>query len=297
MTLRQLRALAPYVPRIGRGAMLPAAATMGTALVLVASSFESWGAGPPIPTLRLVAVALCASAVFLLDDEAAGTLESSPTSLRSRRGVLIVFVATGVGVAWWGIVGLSQALLPEAAAACLAVVQRPLTVEIAALLAVAVVIASVAARRVGPTTAGIAAGPATVLLFIAAMQLPERWALLPDGPMDPSWTAAHGRLLVVGAIAALAIAWVARDPWQRPSWTRAPRRRLLVLAAVTVVVVAGAALRDTGTPPVGDAVGCTVHDPVTGQDMDQLSMKVTGDDVQWSGSSKPSGPAGRRSGR
>lgn len=282
MTLRQLRALAPYLPRVGRGAMLPAAATVGAALVLMASAFESWGSGPPIPTLRLVTVTLCASAVFLLDDEAAGTLASSPTSLRSRRGALTVLAATGVGMAWWGIVGLSAALLPEAAAACLAVVQGPLTVEIGALLAVAVVIASVAARRVGPTTAGIAAGPATVLLFVAATQLPRPWTLLPDGPSGASWTAAHERLLVVGAVAALMIAWAARDPWQRPRWTRAARHRTLATAALMVAVVAGVALRDAGTPSLAQQLDATVDDLVAAQGVDQLGVWVTGDDVQWS---------------
>lgn len=285
MTRRQLVALLPYLPRAGRTSALPVATATAGALLLAASRFEAWGSPAAMATLRLAAVVLCAAAALTLDDEAASTLAASPTTLRRRRGARVVLAVIAVAAAWVALVAGAGWLVPEAASACFALFRGPQTLELAALLAVTLLAASVAARRVGPTTAGITGGGAAALAFLGAEHLPRRWTLLADGPLDAASVATPGRLTTVAVTAALLTLWAARDPWQRRLWTREPHRTVVTAAvgAVLIAVSAAVLLRTAAAPvTLGDPLATHVTDLAAAQGIGQLAASVVGPEMQWS---------------
>lgn len=143
--------------------------------------------------LRLAALALCIGGAFLLDDPAAETIESVPASLLFRR-LLRLALALPVLAAAWALVVRSAGHVPA----------WELTLELGALLAVALALAA----RAG----GVAAGPTLLVLFGLAALLPSRWALLVPGPEDPRWSAAHGRWALVLAAGLAAVVWASLDP-------------------------------------------------------------------------------------
>lgn len=176
---------------------LLAAGALGLVLLLLGE--------PTITRLRLVAVALCAGTAFALDDPAAETLASSPTTLLVRRLVRVALVLPVVAALW----ALLVAAGGQPADAALAL-------ELAALLAVALTATAVAARFAPDGRGALAAAPALlVLLAAAAIALPDRWTLLAWGPADPHWAGAHGRWALVLVLALLALLQVSRDPARR----------------------------------------------------------------------------------
>jgi drug/metabolite transporter (DMT)-like permease len=96
---RQTLAALPYLPRVGRWTVLGGALLLSAGL-LWASTSESWGTGPALSSLRLAAVALCAAAVFTLDDPAADTTAASPLPLRHRRAASGALAAATVVGMW-----------------------------------------------------------------------------------------------------------------------------------------------------------------------------------------------------
>lgn len=212
---RQFVVALPYVPRIGRWSTLGGALVLSVGLLLWASSLDSWGPGPALSSLRLAAVALCAAAVFTLDDPAADTTAASPLPLRHRRGGSLASATTAVAGMWVLLLGLVGLLLPGSAdAADIAGLRGRLTVELAWLLAVGAAVATVTARRLGGAAGGIAAAPAVVLVYAGAHQLPAAWTLVAGGPMDPAWGPAHRRLVVLALLGLLVTIWAVRDPWR-----------------------------------------------------------------------------------
>lgn len=143
--------------------------------------------------VRLAALALCIGGAFLLDDPAAEIVESVPASLLFRR-LLRLALALPVLTAAWALVLHSAGRAPA----------WELTLELGALLAVALAVAA----RAG----GVAAGPTLLVLFGLAALLPGRWALLVPGPEDPRWSAAHARWALVLAAGLAAFVWASLDP-------------------------------------------------------------------------------------
>lgn len=204
--LRQLPLLVrPYLAALR---WQPSVGAVVLAAVLVAWQTDDLAdPGTGMTVLRGVAALLALGAAFLLDDAAADTLASSPTSLAWRRSSRLVVVALLAGVPWALAVAWVSARaegLPVAG----------LTVEFAAVLAVSLAAAAGIARWTDNRDPGVLAAPVTLGLLLAITRLPQRWTLL-AGP-GPAWAAAHQRWAVVLAAAVLVLLWCNLDPARTP---------------------------------------------------------------------------------
>lgn len=267
--------LVTYLPRVGRWSTLPGAAAVAAAILLIAAQTDGWGGGPPLSELRLGAVALAATLAFALDDPAADTLAASPTPLRSRRLWSLVLAVGALGALWAGLLGLSGALLPAVADACLAVVRAPLTLELGLLGVTGVALGTVATRRLGGGAGGIVAGPGVVLVFFALVAV-LGW--LPGSPLDPAWSELHRRMLLSALVLTLVVVWATRDLWQRrfslAGWPT---------AVLSVAVVGALAVPLWPTTPTGvaDRLDATLADVVGAQGITALTATVEGPGFTW----------------
>lgn len=204
--LRQLPLLVrPYLGAVRWQPSLGAAGLAALLLAWKAGDLAEPGTGMMV--LRGVAALLALGAAFLLDDAAADTLASSPTSLAWRRWSRLLVVAVLAGVPW--VLGVAW-VDPRAPGLPVA----GLTVEFAALLALALVSAAGIARWTDTREPGIVAAPLTLGLMLAVARLPERWALL-VGP-GPAWEDAHQRWTLLAVAAVGLLLWCGRDPARRP---------------------------------------------------------------------------------
>lgn len=193
--------------------------TLGGAFVgflILYQSSDGWSTGtmPATLPLRMAALALCLGAVFVLDDQAAVTVASVPSTLRYRRALRVVLIAPLVAAAWAVQLAYvfvhttnslhrdTEGLLPI----------RGLTLELTGMMIAGLAIAALATRRLSEGSGGVAAGPTLLMLFGAGMFLPERWTLFPGSMDDPQWAAAHVRWAIIGVLATLLLAYFSRDP-------------------------------------------------------------------------------------
>jgi hypothetical protein len=169
---------------------------------------------PAIIPLRMAALLLCLGAVFLLDDPAAVTVASVPSSLRYRRSLRVLLVSPIVAAAWIGqlvyVFVHTTNLLHRDTEGLLPV--WGLTLEMVAMMMTGLAIAAVAARWVPEGLGGVAAGPTLLVLLGAAMFLPGRWSLFVGSADDPQWFASHIRWAVVAVLATLLLHYASRDP-------------------------------------------------------------------------------------
>ncbi|MCX2927513.1 ABC transporter [Streptomyces sp. NEAU-W12] len=146
--------------------------------------------------LRVSAVAFALGAAFLLDDPARHTTAAVPARRAVRHTLRFVLVLP-VAVSWW-----TAALLLVPAG-----IRPPVagvTLEAAAVLALALAGAAFAVRRSDSTRPGQAvAGALFASAVLACLLWPERWALF-VAPDDERWAAAHDRWTVL-LCAALAV--------------------------------------------------------------------------------------------
>ena len=186
LVMPSLRAMA-WLP------LLPAGA-----LALAVLSFD----GPVLLQLRLAALALCVGAAFVLDDPAAETLATSPSSLPFRRLVRVALVLPLVAalwalVLWYAGTGFDAAL----------------TLELAAMLAVTLAAAAFAIPRLADGRGGAAAAPSLLVLMGAStFALPDAWTLFAQGPSDPRWAGSHARWTVVLLAAVAGLVYASLDP-------------------------------------------------------------------------------------
>src|SRR5262249_32164335 len=172
--------------------------------------------------LRLATIVAALGCAFLLDDPREPTTEGVAGSLLLRRGLggarLRPARAAG-GVAVRGRARPAHPARPLPVAA--------LTLEAAAVLAVAVALAAAGARLTPERRGGVVAAPALLALACAAFLLPARVALYPP-PGRAAWDAAHRRWAVLLGLALAAFATACRDPARRrlPSHLRRLARSL-----------------------------------------------------------------------
>lgn len=208
--LREL-VLAGALPRTTRWPPVLAGWLMAAG-VLTWKADDVRDAGGAVTLLRVVAVLLATSVVALADDAAANQLAAAPVPLAWRYGVRCGVAALAVAVPWAG--ALLWVRPGDLAAA--------LSLECAALTAVALAVAGGVARWSGARDASMAAGPAVFAAAILASVLPSSWALYAT-PGD-SWAAAHLRWACVLAGALALLVPTVGDPAQR-RWSRDRRRR------------------------------------------------------------------------
>jgi fluoroquinolone transport system permease protein len=194
--VRQLVAVLPRVtrwPPVLAGWLLAAGA-----LVWKADDVASPAGAATL--LRVVAVVLATGVVALVDDAAANVLASAPVALAWRSGVRFAAAAAAVAVPW------SVALLwvrPGHLAA-------GLTLECAALTAVALAVAGGVARWSDTREPSVAAGPAVLGAVAFGALLPSRWAMF--ATPGSGWVAAHARWAVVLGVAVAVLLVTVRDP-------------------------------------------------------------------------------------
>jgi hypothetical protein len=162
--------------------------------------------------LRFAAVFAGLGAAFLLDDPAASTTSVVPAPRPLRQAVRLA-VAVPVLAAWWGalcwttVAGVQPGTAP-------AWLLRGLTVEAAAVAAVAFALASAALRRLPDGAAGVVAAPALLAATVSATALPASIGLLVppgDGPGAGRWNAAHRWWWALTTVAVLVGIWTSRD--------------------------------------------------------------------------------------
>lgn len=176
------------------------------------------GAGGPcigvddrISMVRMAAVLLAIGAGFILDDPTEETTAHQPLSLLVRRLTRIA-VATPVVLAFWW---LSMALAVRTMDDPASFPEGALSVELVAIVAMALALAAAAAPLVPERMGGIAAGPALLGFAVGFLLLPPRLALFVNDPMQERWSGAHQAWSAILGLAALALLLSSRDPWRR----------------------------------------------------------------------------------
>ena len=175
----------------------------GARLMIVGLAFVAVGNRAGMYTrVSLAGAGVAATSAFLLDDHAAITLASSPTSLPTRRLHLVAVAAFAVGL-WW---------LAAVAVATIRVGSFPLAghaLQLSMLVAVALAASAVAASVGDRTSGGIAGAACCMVVYATAYLPPQRWLPLPAHPDAPG---AIPRMLVTLACALAVLAYMSRDP-------------------------------------------------------------------------------------
>lgn len=181
--------------------------TLLVAVLLAVKAPDITSTGSAILWLRLFAIVLASSACFVLDDEAAQLLASSPLSLAGRRTLRVAVAGALVAVPWTTcVVVMSRRPTVDVPVAAL-------TLELVTLLGVGLAAAAALDRWSGVPDPGVVASPLVVALALLAFRLPERWALYV--PPGSAWLAGHLRWAGLLAVAVLVLAWSMRDPAAR----------------------------------------------------------------------------------
>lgn len=169
--------------------------------------------GEALPVLRGAALLLAVALAAATDEPLARLLDAAPTPWAERVGARLVPGLAVVGAAWAMVLGWAAVHGDPPVAA--------LTLELAALGALATAVAAGLRRWWGVGEPAVHAGPALAGLYLASGQLPRPHGLLEGQPWGPPWEAAHLRwsalLLAAGAVLVLALA----DP---ATAARRPRR-------------------------------------------------------------------------
>jgi hypothetical protein len=155
--------------------------------------------------LSIAAAGVAASSAFLLDDHAAVTLASSPTSLPIRRLHRVTVTALAVGL-WW----VTAITLATSRAGNFPIVGRAL--ELCVLVAIALAASAVASTVGDRTTGGIAGAACSIASYSTTFLPPQQWLPLPSHPDAPGATP---RLLATLACAMAVLAYASRDPATR----------------------------------------------------------------------------------
>lgn len=213
--LRQVPALVrPLACAVRWQPLVGAAALAAVLLVLKADDLGEQGTA--VLVLRAVAALLAVGAAFLLDDGATDTLAASPSTLAWRRGHRLVMLVALAGVAWLlAVLAVrSQGADPPIAG---------LTLELAALLGLAIAVAAGITRWAHTAEPGPMAAPFVFGAILSATRLPERWAVV-VGP-GPAWEPAHQRWALLLAVSLVLLIACNRDPAHRWSWPLQLRRK------------------------------------------------------------------------
>jgi hypothetical protein len=212
---RQLHALAPALVRAVRWQPVLAAGLCSVA-VLWWQDDRTAGVGDAVWLLRVVALLLAVALAFGLDDRSRVTLAAVPTPQWWRGGMRLLVVGLPAALVWGGALAWvehrSDGAVPGGA----------LTLEMAALAAVALAVAGGLARWRDQPEPGLLVGPILLGAGLLIPQLPHQVALAV--PPGPDWASAHVRWSVLLAVMAAVLAASWRDPAARSPFRRSRLR-------------------------------------------------------------------------
>jgi len=174
-------------------------------LMVAGLAFLTIGNRSDVLRLSIAAAGVAASSAFLLDDHAAVTLASSPTSLPIRRLHRITLTALVVGLWWVAAVAVASNRTGNFPVA-------GLSLQIGGLVAIALAASAVASTVGDRTTGGIAGAACSIAIYATTLLPPQPWLPLPSHPDAPGATP---RLLATLICAAAVLAYTSRDPATR----------------------------------------------------------------------------------
>jgi hypothetical protein len=196
VTVRTVSALLRPTARAMAWGPFAVATGLGLAILIVPEILSDRLTAAHLTTLLRIAAACGALGVaFLLDDPAARSISTVPTS-RLVRHAIRAGIAVPVTAAGWAVALAVTTFGPKAA-----LPRGTLTLEAAALVAVAFALAAAGLRVTTEASAGTLAAPALLILLAIVWFVPRRVALI-LAPDDPQWTAAHHRwaALLIAAV-------------------------------------------------------------------------------------------------
>ena len=198
MTVAAVPATLPF--RVPWTTVGTAAAVAGLTTLLTAT-VPAWG--DSTLTIRLVQLALAASAAYLLDDAAATLTTVAPQSMRRHRALPLVSGLVAVAISWT-VVLLNLRMLPEATL-------RALTVEVAVLVLVTLAASAVLAMR-GEPEPGNTVAVVVPLVGVGALLIGGMLGFdVFMGGLGSGMTGKAGAWAVMGGIAFALIVWATRD--------------------------------------------------------------------------------------
>lgn len=152
--------------------------------------------------MSIASAGVAASSAFWLDDHAAVTIASSPTSLPIRRLHRITIAAVVVGL--WSVAAVTIAANRGGS---FPIVGRAL--ELSVLVTIALAASAVASTVGDRTIGGIAGAACSIACYATTFLPPQPWLPLPAHPDTPD---AAPRLLATLACTMVALAYSSRDP-------------------------------------------------------------------------------------
>jgi hypothetical protein len=174
---------------------------VGAAVVLLAATWPGLDDdATAVMVLRGVAVLLAAALALAVDEPAAALLDATPTPMVGRLAARLALCAVLVLPSWAAAVAIASlrgADVPLVA----------MTLELGALVVLGLAVPLALRRWWRVSEPALVVGPLLLSALLGAAHLPQRLALLPVTPLDPSWEAAHLRwsLVLIAALALLVV--------------------------------------------------------------------------------------------
>jgi hypothetical protein len=213
MTARTVVALVRPTAHAMKWGPFAVAAGVGLAVVIAPMAISDRLTAAHLATLlRLAAACGALGVAFLLDDPATRSTPTVPTSRLVRHAVRVA-VALPVAALWWAAT-LATVTLGANRQAVAALPRGALTLEAAALVAVAFVLAAAGLHVSVDGSAGTLAAPALLIALAVVWFLPRRVALV-LAPADPHWGSAHRRWVMVLLVAGIGFLWASRESHRR----------------------------------------------------------------------------------
>ena len=186
-----------------------AAVGAGVVLATVALTFAAMSvevAGDLLPVVRLAAVVVAASCAGAVGDPTAPLTDSTWRG-RRRRAAFVLIPTIVLAVATWSAAAVgAQALAPGPSLPL-----GGLLVELVAMTLVCWIVTAVLAATRGERGAALAGGSCVMVLALGTMSVPRTIEWLWRSP-DQDWIVSHVRWIAIGAVAAVGLLVVWRDP-------------------------------------------------------------------------------------
>jgi hypothetical protein len=188
---------------------------LGLAILIVPELLSNRLTAAHLTTLlRITAACVALGVAFLLDDPATRSISTAPTSRLIRHAVRAGIALPVAGAGWAA--ALAVTTLGVKAGVAAAVPRGALTLEAAALVAVAFGLAAGGLRFSTDGSVGAFAAPTLLFLLAVVWFMPHRVAFI-LAPTDPQWAPAHHRWAAVLIAAVIMFIWASRESSPRGS--------------------------------------------------------------------------------